>query len=328
MKRAIVVAVLLALILPVAAQKKLVPVTISLLTGAALPAGSKQDQRGLSVTAAKILLNEVAGKSGGAINAAEVLMLPAVKKSGYTSDSFYQHLRAVGWTVNPDLSDKAYAWLQRDAVYVLCYWNANAVNTDVYLGKSSAVPQLPGVTMPAPVNDPLPPAVIQTETPPVAADPAISGTWFTYSLISNQQTSSYIKKQYSFEADGRYTFYKKTVDVNWTYILLTSEKGTYKVAGNTLQLNPVTVVTEKWAKKDRADKWGSRISSEKRNPEKTSYTIAWDDFSGVGKMTLILKTPKPTERDGAYASNSAYPNSYMYERPPSPDYLIALPENQ
>lgn len=325
MKRAIVITVLLVMMMPVAAQKKLVPVTTSPLTGAVLPVGSKLDQRGLSIAGAKMFLNDVAKKSGGNMNAAEVLLLPAIKKSGYTADSFYQRLSAAGWTVCPDSSDKAYAWLQRDAVYVLCYWNSNAVNTDVYLGKSSAVPQLPGLTMPAPVNDPLPPAVIQTETPPVAADPAISGTWFTYSLISNQQTSSYIKKQYSFEADGSYTFYKKTFDVNWTYILLTSEKGTYKVADNTLQLNPVTVVTEKWAKKDRADKWGNRISSEKRNPEKTSYTIAWDDFSGVGKMTLILKTPKPTERDGAYASNSAYPNSYMYERPPTPDYLIELP---
>lgn len=325
MKKAFLVGMVLLQFLPVSAQKKLIPVTASPVTGVGLPDGSKQDLRGLSVTAAKIFLQDVAKKSGGEMNSTEVLLLPDVKKSGYTADSFYQRLVNSGWVVYPDQTDKAYAWLQRDAVYILCYWNANAVNTDVYLGKSATVPQLTDLAIQPVVNDPLPPAVTQTETQPAATDQSLSGTWFTYSLISNQQTSSYIKKQYSFEADGNYTFYKKTFDVSWTYSLLTCEKGKYSVTGNRLQLNPETVVTEKWNKKDRADQWGNRISSEKRTPEKTGYEVAWDDFSGVGKMTLILKTAKPTERDGAYAVNSAYPNSYMYERPPSADYLIALP---
>src|SRR6188472_2930335 len=74
------------------AQKKLVPVTQSPITGIALPEGAKNDGRGLSVLAGKLLLEAEAKKTGTSIKAVEILYLPSVAASGFTYDSLSQQL--------------------------------------------------------------------------------------------------------------------------------------------------------------------------------------------------------------------------------------------
>lgn len=162
-----------------------------------------------------------------------------------------------------------------------------------------------------------------TTTVPGNKDSGLTGTWYTYSMISNSVTHSYIKKQYTFHTDGTYEFYKKTFDISWSFILLTREKGTYTVSGNVLTVNPASCVTEKWNKKNRADQWGNLLTTEKKPLEKVSYQVSKTYFGS--NLTLILSTPKPTTRDGVYATNNDYPRSYFYEIPPSQDYLIQLP---
>lgn len=164
-----------------------------------------------------------------------------------------------------------------------------------------------------------------------AGEPAgITGTWMMTSAVNSSNTGvilnqGYVKRQYTFRADGTYTFFRKTFDLSATSILLHRESGTYTVAGGQLVVTPKVVVVESWSKKDGADKWGARLSSKALPLEKTAYAMQKRFFEGIGEWNLVLKPPKQTAREGAFSSNSEYPNSYLYDRPRTAEYLIELP---
>ena len=317
----------MAVSLPLFSQKKLVPAASSPLTGIPLPEGSKQDSRGLVVASARVLLEYESKKSNSSIGETEVLSLPSQKKSGYTADSLGKALNEKGWQIFPLENDNKYAWLQKDNIFLLAYFSTNANSTDLYFGKANPAPSINAAVTndPATGNPAIEDSSLNNTPNTTSTANSILGTWYTSSMISNNITHSYIKKQYTFNPDGSYTFYKKTFDISWSFILLTKEKGTYSINGDILSINPASSVIEKWNKKDRADQWGNLLSSEKRKLEKADYQFSKQYFQGIDEWDLVLKTPKQTERDGAYATNSSFPNSYMYSVPPSGDYLIELP---
>src|SRR5665648_167245 len=82
------------------AQKKLVPVTQSALTGITLPAGSKKDSRIFSVAAAEMLLEMQTSQSNTKLSATEVLVLPAQSSVGFNNDSLAKRLSDLGWHMN------------------------------------------------------------------------------------------------------------------------------------------------------------------------------------------------------------------------------------
>lgn len=90
-----IVAVLAVFIFSVAAlfaQKKMIPVSQSIITGMALPAGSKKDTRILSVSAAQALLEMENNKVNTTLSEPEVLALPPLLQGGFTNDSLIKNL--------------------------------------------------------------------------------------------------------------------------------------------------------------------------------------------------------------------------------------------
>jgi hypothetical protein len=322
---------LVALILGVSpqlnGQSKVIPASASSLTGIKLPDGSKQDTRGLSKGSARILLEMESKNVGTEISDTEVFTLPTENKSGYTADKLIADFKKSGWIVIPDENDNKYWWLQKSNSYVMVYYSVNDTNCDLYFGLAKTTPAINSLTdNTSPQTVVVVPDPGKNKTDIETSKPEITGTWFTTSSISNNITHSYIKKQYTFNSDGTYTFYKKTFDISYTFLLLTRENGTYKIEGDQITLSPLNSVTEKWNKKDRADQWGELISSEKGKLEKTTYQFSKQYFSGIQEWNLVLKTDTETHRDGKYSSNSTFPNSYLYSIPPSKDYLIELPQ--
>lgn len=120
------------------AQKKLVPVNQSPLTGISLPAGTKQDSRFLSEVASKALLDMEAKKEGVTIGKTELLVLPPTTNLTGTKDSLKQLLQGAGWMITPVLSgDADYFWIDRNNTRLIAYLNGNKKEINLYFGESN-----------------------------------------------------------------------------------------------------------------------------------------------------------------------------------------------
>ena len=117
------------------AQKKVIPVSQSALTGVVLPAGSKQDKRMLSEGAAKILLEIESKKANTGVKNTEVLYLPSLTASGFNSDSLVNQLSGLGWEIIPIEGDDKYVWLQKNGLYIIAYFSMEKKETQLYLLK-------------------------------------------------------------------------------------------------------------------------------------------------------------------------------------------------
>ncbi len=107
------------------AQKKLVPASQSELTGISLPAGSLQDKRILSVSAANMLMEMESKKTNRSVSNTEVFTLPAASSSGFDQNILIQKLSELGWNVSVADGDKQYAWLQKENQKILMYFSGN-----------------------------------------------------------------------------------------------------------------------------------------------------------------------------------------------------------
>src|ERR1043165_1930560 len=99
----------LLLVLAGQAQKKLVTVSQSSLTGIALPEGSRRDTRALSEFSGQSILEMESKKANLTISKTEILYLPLALPSGST-DSVVAQLKAQGWNCMP-VKDEKYLWL-------------------------------------------------------------------------------------------------------------------------------------------------------------------------------------------------------------------------
>jgi hypothetical protein len=130
----------------VVAQKKIVPVSQSAISGMSLPEGSKQDRRFLSEVAAKALFELETKKAGTTVSKVEVLQLPA--ESGFSSDSLVNHLGNLGYTIQPFETDNKYAWLQKENRYLILYFEKKKTEIDVYFGELGGAPAAFAQTIP------------------------------------------------------------------------------------------------------------------------------------------------------------------------------------
>jgi hypothetical protein len=118
------------------AQKKLVPVSQSPLTGISLPAGAKQDSRFLSELAGKALLEMEIKKSGSTIGKTELLSIPPTPDVQATKDSLKMLLQAAGWSISPAVSgDLHYSWIDRNNIRLLMYLESNKKEISLYFGE-------------------------------------------------------------------------------------------------------------------------------------------------------------------------------------------------
>ncbi len=112
------------------AQKNMIPVTQSALTGITLPVGSLQDKRMLSVSAANSLLDMESKKSGRTVSTTEVLLVPSA--SGFDAAKLARALSDLGWIVSVNDDDQKYAWLQKGSQFVIMYFSKNAKESSLY----------------------------------------------------------------------------------------------------------------------------------------------------------------------------------------------------
>jgi hypothetical protein len=132
MKKIFILALILSSALMSFAQKKLVPVTESAFTGIALPAGSLQDKRMLSVSVANVLMNEESKKSGRTVSKTEVFVLPSATSSGFDPNKLVNELLEKGWQILVNEDDNNYAWLQKGNQSVMMYFSMNAKESSLY----------------------------------------------------------------------------------------------------------------------------------------------------------------------------------------------------
>src|SRR6478672_5429558 len=137
--------VLIVLLIPgpgIHAQKKLVPVAQSVLTGITLPAGSQQDKRWMSENAAKVLLEMESRKVKTKVKNPEVLYLPSVANCGFNTDSLVTQLSGLGWEIMPIEADNKFAWLQKNGRYIIAYFLMEKTQTQMYFAESIVVPAI------------------------------------------------------------------------------------------------------------------------------------------------------------------------------------------
>jgi hypothetical protein len=146
MKKYLFAAILSVAVTQTHAQKKLLPVTQSILTGIYLPAGSTQDKRLLMEMSAKALLQIESKKAGTAMSTTEVLYLPNVDAAVFNADSLVSQLAALGWTVIPVATDNKFVWLQKDTRSILTYLSIGKKQIDLYFGEAATSPAIGGST--------------------------------------------------------------------------------------------------------------------------------------------------------------------------------------
>ena len=177
---------------------------------------------------------------------------------------------------------------------------------------------------------------IETTSPPVSKpndNPSILGIW---TMSSSDQSSwrvnngvmNYIKRQYTLNENGTYTFITKTFDPLVNNILLGKESGTFQISGNNLTINPQKSVLEAWSKKDGTDKWGTFISTQNIALEKVTYQFTMHYLSGIQEWNLVLQAAAPTKREGPFSSNSTFSNAYYYSPISTSHPVIDLPVDQ
>ncbi len=146
----------------------------------------------------------------------------------------------------------------------------------------------------------------------------ILGSWGksnTVSQVNNRFGNySYNKQQYTFNADGSYSFAAKTYDEKYSETLLIKENGGFVINGNTITITPKNSVIEAWSKKNGADNWNQLKSTQKRPLEIVTYQFS------IADNNLLLQTAKQTQRDGNFNNG----NTYTYG-PPGTFTPIKLP---
>jgi hypothetical protein len=167
----------------------------------------------------------------------------------------------------------------------------------------------------------------QQSKPAGETNSAIVGQWGVAhsdqsSFAVSNGISGYIKKQYTFNPDGTYEFLIKTFAYTSTNLLFTKETGTYQLSGNTLTVTPQKSYIQAWTKarviggdgrSSETDEWGKLVSTQSRTLEKTIYEVSKNYLSGIDKWQLLMKSAKPTERDGPFSGGAAFPNTWFYE---------------
>ncbi len=155
----------------------------------------------------------------------------------------------------------------------------------------------------------------------------ITGLWANnMNETSGYMSGGYFRREYQFNANGTYQYRAKHWSNFIKDIQFIRETGTYTINGNQLTLVPGQATGEWWskAKSGRTNEWGSYQKAYQHPLEKTTYTFELKYLSGMENTYLILKTNKPTARDGKQ-SNQGNANEFNYSSTPIGKSLIDNP---
>lgn len=203
---------LLAFSTTIFAQKNVVPVTVSSVTGISLPAGSKKDSRFLSTAGADILLSLESEKVKAVLSGTEVLTLPASSTSGFNKDSLTIKLTSKGWRIVPVEGDNKFSWLYKDKRTVIAYFSADPKSTLLYFSNAAIpVAQKTETAEPKPVV-----ATPVVSSPTTPTTPSVS-TASTISKPSTASTASNASKPSTAStATTAFSFTTTNFDDGWT----------------------------------------------------------------------------------------------------------------
>lgn len=164
------------------------------------------------------------------------------------------------------------------------------------------------------------------------AENSILGTWgqnlgahMTYGDPVAAGMAGYSKDQYTFNADGRYTFVSKTFRMAYDKIILVIENGTYQISGDSIAIKPQKSVVQSWSKQNGGDKFGRLLSTQPRKLEAVTYKFTKHYFSGIGEWNLVLQADQPTERDGPFSTFKLFPNAWYYKPISANNPVVELP---
>lgn len=121
------------------AQKNVVSVKISGMSGIPLPMGSKQDKRILATASGSVFLELQSKKYGYSVEASEVFYLPAISLSKYNMDSLFFAIKAMNWNIVTDTIDKHFAYLQKGDIRLIVFFENLKDKTNLYFGELSAI---------------------------------------------------------------------------------------------------------------------------------------------------------------------------------------------
>lgn len=157
---------------------------------------------------------------------------------------------------------------------------------------------------------------------------AVIGTWGISVVVpyrsGTEGTAGSNVRQYTFNANGTYSFYIETFRFSYDKLLLTRENGTYQISGNNITINPQKSVIEAYSKKDGTDKWGKLLTTQNRTLEKVTYRFTKHYFSGINEWSLVFQANEQTQRDGPFSGGTAFSNAWIYSTP-CDKCLIELP---
>jgi len=154
-----------------------------------------------------------------------------------------------------------------------------------------------------------------------SAGKSIVGLWHSYlnetsGYLNNmpQYTAGYFRKEYTFKADGTYEYRLKNWSVNMKDIQFAYEAGTWVLSGSNLTLTPARGKSEWWSKatSNKTNEWGKFIKAAEYKLEKQTYTFNIEYFSGSDDYTLVLKSTRPTQRDGGNFNAAGEPLEFRY----------------
>lgn len=145
------------------AQKNVIPVAQTQLLQLQLPIGSKQDKRLISVSAARLLLEQEAQKTGLKIAQTEVYYLPATGTHLYNFDTLVAALAGKGYEPAAMGNDEKFAWATNSGQRYLLYFNTTYKEANLYIGACT------GGTVPS--NNQVPATTTTVEIP---IDPSTS----------------------------------------------------------------------------------------------------------------------------------------------------------
>ncbi len=327
------------------AQKKLTPVTKSPLTGIGLPNGSKQDSRILSVAAAATLLEMESDKTNTKLQNTEVLNLPPASLNKFNKDSLIKRLAANQWKII-GAEGNGYMWAQKDKRIVIAYLSMSTNQTDLYLAEATSAPaateksnttnqsSTQAIVQPATqtanqastqnINQPT-----QNKTSNTTINSPIVGTWRRGTSVTSYggrwNSTGY---QYTFNANGTYTYVIKTYVEDDPETLLTRESGIFTINGNNVTLDPKTNVIEAWSKSNGGDNYKALVTRQNKSLEKITYQFTIHYFPELKENDLVLVFGNETVRDGKYNAGNAFPTGWRFS-PDGPDYKpIPLPGEQ
>jgi len=177
-----------------------------------------------------------------------------------------------------------------------------------------------------------PAAAASTATVSAAPENSIVGTWgqnvgasMTYGDPVAAGMAGYGKYQYTFNANGTYTFASKTFRMSYDKIILVRENGTYQISGDNLSIKPQKSVIQAWSKLNGGDGWGRMLSSQARRLEPMTYKFTKHYFSGIDEWNLVLQAEGQTERDGPHSTFALFPNAWYYKPITNNNPVIVLP---